>query len=75
MLTPMKEVTDLIKRKLTRPKCHLQKLKRSLAEAKDCSKGYEAHQPPSEGVLDWGIGTPTQMGQGVESYSQRYISL
>ena len=66
----MKEVEELRKRKLTRPKCHLQKLKISLAEAKDSSKGDEAHQPHSKGVLDWGIGTPTLMGQGVESYPQ-----
>ena len=59
VLTLMKEVTELRKRKLTRPKCHLQKLKRSLAESKYCSKGDEAHQPHSEGVLDWEIGTPT----------------
>ena len=59
VLTPMKEVTALRKRNLTRPNCHLQKLKRYLAEANDRSKGDEAHQPHSEGVLDWGIGTPT----------------
>ena len=58
-MTPMKEVTELRKRKLTRPKCHLQKLKIYLAEAKGRSEGDEAHQPHSEGVLDWGIGTPT----------------
>ena len=39
VLRPMKEVTALRKSKLTRPKCHLQKLKRSLTEAKNRSKG------------------------------------
>ena len=53
VLTLMREVTELSNRKLTLPKCHLQKLKRSLAEAKDRSKGDEAHHPHSEGVLDW----------------------
>ena len=59
VLIPMKEVTELRKRNLERPKFHLQKLKRYIVEAKDGSKGDEAHQPNRKGVLDWGIGTHT----------------
>ena len=55
----MKEVTEIRKRKLKLPKCNLQKLKRYLAEAKDCNKGDEAHQPHIEGVIYWGIRDPT----------------
>ena len=35
------------------------KIKKIFSGVEDISEGDEAHQPHSEGVLDWGIRTPT----------------
>ena len=67
-MTPTKEVIALRGKKLTQPMCHLQKLKKIFSGVKDLSEGDEAHQLHSKGVLDWGIGTSTLMGLGVEYY-------